>query len=358
MKEKSQSTSRALVFRPARGLTYQAGALLLSFLFITIIILLTGESPFRVVASLWDGAFGTTDQFARVFSTLTPLVLCSSGLIFTFTAGLYNLGVEGQIVAGAIAATFILREFQAVLPAPLVVAAGVIAGMLGGILWGLLAGVLKVFGKINEIFAGLGMNFVAQGLAIYLIFGPWKRPGIASMSGTEPFGESLWLGRFGQTDAAPVALIIAIVALALTIIIMRNTHFGLRLKAVGQNPRASFILGMPATRLLLSSFIICGAFAGLAGGLQVVGLFHRLVPSISSNLGYLALLVVMLISFNALWIAPVAFFFSALNVGSLQLPMVLRMESSLSGVIQGTLVLLALLARGFSERARKAAGGQ
>jgi simple sugar transport system permease protein len=218
----------------------------------------------------------------------------------------------------------------------------------------LLAGVLNVYGKISEIFAGLGLNFVAQGLAIYLIFGPWKRPGIASMSGTEPFDETLWLGRIGQTEAAPVALIIAAIVLIATIIIVRRTHFGLRLKAVGQNPRAAFILGMPATQLLLSSFVICGAFAGLAGALQVVGLFHRLIPSISSNLGFLALLVVMLINFNALWIAPIAFFFSALNVGSLQLPMTLKMESSLSGVIQGTLVLFALFARGFSERNRKA----
>ncbi len=358
MKDNSTTPSPALALRPARGLTYQAGALLLSFLFLTVIILLAGESPFRVVSNLWDGAFGTPDQVARVFSTLAPLVLCSSGLIYTFTAGLYNLGVEGQIVAGAIATTLVLREFQGLLPAPAVVAAGIIAGMLGGVVWGLLAGVLNIFGKISEIFAGLGLNFVAQGLAIYLIFGPWKRPGIASMSGTEPFDESLWLGHIGQTDAAPVALVIALIVLVLTIIVMRNTHFGLRLKAVGQNPRASFILGVPATRLLLSSFIICGGFAGLAGGLQVVGLFHRLIPSISSNLGFLALLVVMLISFNALWIAPIAFFFSALNVGSLQLPMVLRMESSLSGVIQGTLVLMALLARGFSERAHKRAGGQ
>jgi ABC-type uncharacterized transport system permease subunit len=353
VKDNPQPSTLARSFQPSRGIIYQAGALIISLAFVAVIVVLTGESPTRVVAALWDGAFGTPDQFARVFATLTPLVLCSCGLIYTFTAGLYNLGVEGQIVIGAIAATLALRAMQGQLPAPLVVAVSIVAGMVGGILWGLLAGALNVFGKISEIFAGLGLNFVAQGLSIYLIFGPWKRPGIASMSGTEPFDESLWLGRIGQTEAAPVALLIALVVLIITIIVVRNTHFGLRLKAVGQNPRAAFILGMPSTHLLLSSFLICGAFAGLAGALQVVGLFHRLIPSISSNLGFLALLVVMLISFNAVWIAPVAFFFSALNVGSLQLPMALRMESSLSGVIQGTLVLFALLARGFSERNRK-----
>jgi simple sugar transport system permease protein len=347
------ATAPTLATRTSRAVYYQLGALVISLAFIAIIILLSGQSPLSVIASLWDGAFGTTDQVARVLATLTPLLLCASGLVFTFTAGLYNLGVEGQIVVGAVATTLVLRSFEGTLPAPLVIALSLVAGMVGGILWGLLAGALNVYGKISEIFAGLGLNFVAQGLAIYLIFGPWKRPGIASMSGTEPFDESLWLGRFGQTDASPIALLIALLALGLTIVVMRNTYYGLRLKAVGQNPRAAFILGIPSTRLLLSSFAVCGAFAGIAGALQVVALFHRLIPSISSGLGYLALLVVMLVGFNAMWILPVAFFFSALNVGSLQLPMSLRLESSLAGVIQGTLVLFALIARGLSERAER-----
>jgi simple sugar transport system permease protein len=87
----------------------------------------------------------------------------------------------------------------------------------------------------------------------------------------------------------------------------------------------------------------------LAGALQVLAVFHRLIPNISSNLGFLALLVVLLVGFNPLGILPVAFFFSALNVGSLQLPLVLNMESSLAGVIQGTLVLVTLIGQGLQE---------
>ncbi len=351
MAENAPPNSPALspTWQHPRNTWLQVGALVISLAIVALLISFTGASPVSVVANLWDGAFGTTDQAARVIATLAPLLLCSSGLIYTFMAGLYNLGVEGQIIIGAIAATAILRGLQGVLPATLVVALSIVAGMLGGMLWSLLAGVLNVYGKISEIFSGLGLNFVAQGLIIYLIFGPWKRPGIASMSGTEPFHQSLWLVRFGNTDASPVALGIAVVLLIATIVVMRNTHFGLRLKAVGQNPRAAFLMGIPATQLLLSAFALCGGFAGIAGALQVSGLFHRLVPAISSNLGFLGLLVAMLVNFSALWVLPVAFFFSALNVGSLQLPMVLKLESSLSGVIQGMLVLAALLSRGLSQ---------
>lgn len=332
---------------------YQAGALAIALAFIAVVIVLVGGSPIEVVTSMASGAFGTPDQFARVVSTLSPLLLCASGLIFTFAAGLYNLGIEGQIVFGAIVSMIPLRLFAEALPAPIVIGLAIVAGGLGGMLWGLLAGLLKVYGRIDEIFAGIGLNFVADGLALYLIFGPWKRPGVASMSGTEPLADALWLPTFGNTEASPVALSIALAALIATFIVMRGTYFGLRLRAVGQSLSACYVLGIPAVRQLLSAFALCGAFAGLAGALQVLAVFHRLIPSVSSNLGYLALLITLIAGSQVWLLLPIAFFFSTLNVGSLQLPLSLNLESSLSGVIQGTLVLFALLGRGFSERNEK-----
>jgi len=335
---------------------YRVGAFVISLVLIGLVVVLSGASPITVIGRMLSGAFDTADQIGRVVATLSPLLLCAAGLVYTFNAGLYNLGVEGQITFGAIAATLALRLLYpegttaSLMPPPLAIALAIVAGGIGGVLWGLLAGVLHVYGRISEIFAGLGLNFAATGIAIYLIFGPWKRPGVASLSGTQPFDESLWLGTFGQTEATPVALILGLIALVITIVVMRNTYFGLRLRAVGRNPRASYVLGVAARQQLLSAFFICGLFAGVAGALQVVGVFHRLIPNISSNLGFLGLLVVMLVNFDPLWILPVAFFFSALNVGSLQLPLSLGLESSLAGVIQGVLVLFALIGRGLAQR--------
>ncbi len=339
---------------------YRFGSIALSLVLIILLTLASGERPLSVAAALWNGAFGTFDQIGRVVAALSILLLCGSGLVYTFSAGLYNLGIEGQITVGAIAATWAIRTFAnlettsttttQVLPLML----AILAGGIGGLLWGLLAGLLNVYGKISEIFAGLGMNFMAQGLSIYLIFGPWKRPGVASMSGTEPFHESLWLGRFGTTEATPVGIALGLLAVMITIIVMRQTYFGLKLRAVGKNLRASYILGIPATQHLLSAFALCGLMAGIAGSIQVIGNFHRLIPTISGSLGFLSLLVVMLAGFNALLVIPVAFFFSALNVGSLQLPLVLqKVDSSLSGVIQGMLVLFALFGRGLAQKIKK-----
>jgi general nucleoside transport system permease protein len=336
----------------SKSLTYPAIALVIALAFITLIIVGAGASPLQVAIQIWIGAFGSVDRFARVVATLAPLLLCASGLLFTFTAGLYNLGIEGQMAFGAIAATFAIRLTESILPPAFVIGLAILVGGAGGVLWSLLAGGLNVYGKINEIFAGLGLNFVADGLALYLIFGPWKKTGVASMSGTEQFSESVWLPTFGRTDASPIALLLALTAVATTLIVLRGTHFGLRLRAVGQNLRASYILGIPSGQQLLSAFAICGGFAGIAGALQVLAVFHRLIPSISSNLGYLALLVAMLVGSNAWLILPVALFFSALNIGSLQLPLTLNLESSLAGVIQGTVVLFALFGRGASDQVK------
>jgi ABC-type uncharacterized transport system permease subunit len=124
----------------------------------------------------------------------------------------------------------------------------------------------------------------------------------------------------------------------------------LRLKAIGKNIRAAYTLGVPTWQYLLLSFIICGMFAGLTGALQVTAVYHRLLPTISSGYGYLGLLVAMLINFQAIWVAPIALFYAALNIGSIQLPITLKLDSNLSGVIQGTLVLFVLLAEGFRQK--------
>ena len=228
------------------------------------------------------------------------------------------------------------------------------AGMVGGGLWALVAGVLKTWGRVHEIFGGLGLNFVALGLTLWLIFGPWKRTGVASMSGTEPLHESLWLKGFKGLSLSPVSLGLALAAIVVVVFLLRSTRWGLSLKAVGQNPDAALLFGLKPNRRILEAMVACGALAGLAGALQVVGVYHRLLPAISSNYGYTALLVTMMASFRSGLIPFICFFFAVLNVGSIQLPLQLKLDSSLSGVIQGALVLSVFIVQGLEERLRSA----
>lgn len=312
------------------------------------LMLLVNAPPFEALKLLIEGSVGSDVKIADTFMAWAPLVLTSTGLIVTFAAGLWNIGVEGQVMAGAIAASWVARSVEG--PVWMMILLTMLAGMAGGAIWALLAGVLKVYGRVNEIFGGLGLTFVAQALITYLVIGPWKRPGVASTSGTEPFPDYAWLPTLPGLRLSLVAVAVALAAVILVYFMLRGTRFGLRLKAVGKNSRSAYLLGVPTTRYMLAAFAIGGALAGLAGTIQATGFLHRLVPAVSGGYGYLGILVALLANSSTVWVPPVSFFFAMISVGSTQLQLRLNLDSSLGGVLQGVLVLFTILAQGWQSR--------
>ena len=327
--------------------------LLIVFAFTTLILLLAGAPPFAAYYHIFKGSLGSWIKLTHVIKAWIPLSLCACGLLYTFRINLWNIGIEGQMMMGAVFTTAVLRwGLESQIPFVFLgLAFG--AGIMGGAIWALLAGYLKTKGGVNEIFAGLGLNFVAQGLILWLIFGPWKRPGVASMSGTEIFPTDLWLPYLTALRLSPVALVLVFLAVFLSAMMLRYTRIGLNLKAIGSNREAAFLFGLKPGRYMLVAMVFAGGLAGVAGSVQVTAVYHRLIPAISSNYGYLALLVVMLSNYKV-WLSPiVAFFFACLNVGGIQLPMMLELDSSLSGVIQGALVLATLAVHAWRSRIRR-----
>lgn len=333
------------------SLVFQLIAFVLALGFVSVILLSAGASPMEAFKNMLTGSVGSMRKFAEVLVTFVPLLLVTAGLLITFSAGLWNIGVEGQIVIGAITTVGVLRFFvDSTLPPALIITLAILGGMIGGALWASFVGALKTFGGVNEIFGGLGMNFVSTALTLYLIFGPWKREGVASMSGTEPFPDHFALPQVPELRMSLWALGIALAGIVIVYFILQGTYFGLKLKAVGKNFRAAYLLGIPTWQYSMYSFLICGALAGAAGAMQVTAVYHRLIPSISSGYGYLGLMVAMLINYQAIWAIPVALFFAALNIGSIQLPIVMKLDSSLAGVLQGVLVLFVLLMEGVRQK--------
>lgn len=340
------------LFSPIIPVLRLAAAFLLALVFALVVLLIAGAPPFHSLIVLIEGGLGSATKVAQSLSVWVPLTLCSTALLLTFAVGLWNIGIEGQIVLGAIFATGFLRPFHDG-GGILILAGGLLAGVIGGALWALVAGGLRTWGGVHEIFAGLGLNFVALGLTLWLIFGPWKRPGIASMSGTEPLHPSLWLPGLRGLSMSPAGLALALAAFMIVALLLKHTHWGLCLRAVGQNPDASTLVGLRPKRRLLEAMVVCGGIAGLAGALQVVGVYHRLLPAISSNYGYTALLVAMMASFRPQLILPLCLFFAVLNVGAIQLPLQLKLDSSLGGVIQGALVLSVFVIQGLEQKVRR-----
>jgi simple sugar transport system permease protein len=321
-------------------------AIILAIVFTCVFILFMNANPFKVFAVILRGSVGSQDAFTQVLQAWVPLILATCGLMFTFTAGLWNIGMEGQIEMGAIFAYGVIRYFTgSATPGAVVIILAILAGILGGVIWALLVGLLKNFGGVNEIFGGLGFNFIADAIMLSLVYGPWKPEGVANGS-TRMLDKIYWLPQLQGSYLSLWALGIAIIGVILVTVILKGTYFGLKLKAVGKNAKSSFLLGVPTNRYMLVAFILCGVFAGLTGALQVTGFNHVLRNNISGGYGYMALMVGMLANIQPLLSVPIALIFIGLSKGASGLGMDLQLDSNLSGVIQGSLVIFVLIMEG------------
>ncbi|OGO31391.1 MAG: hypothetical protein A2Z16_13500 [Chloroflexi bacterium RBG_16_54_18] len=315
--------------------------ILASLIFTTVLLLGFGANPIESFQAMIEGSFGDRSKTLSVLAFWIPMLLASTGLLVTFTAGLWNIGVEGQIIMGAVAASWVALKVTA--PSPLLIGMEILAAMAGGGLWAAIVGVLKTRGRVHEIFGGLALNNLAIILTNYLISGPWQPPEGGTFRGTQPFQEAALLPRFAESRFSPISLVFVIIAFGLVLLSLSGTYWGLKLKALGKNPRSAFFLGVSSERETILAMLFCGALAGIAGAVRVLSWFDSLRQSISGGIGYLALLVVMLAMFRIFWVPIIAFFFSAVLNGSITLQLRTQLHSSLGGILTGVMVLFVLL---------------
>jgi len=329
--------------------------IVLSILATSGLIVLLGGEPVAVYSTLWESAFQDQSAYAKVFNFWIPLTLAGAGLLLTFTAGLWNIGVEGQIVMGAIFASWGALFLD--LPPVVLLIVNLSLAMLGGGLWGLLVGVLKTRLGVHEIFGGVALNAIANNIAIYLIAGPWEPPEGGSAQSTPPFPEASWLSEYSSDfPVSIIMLAVTIFAVILVWFLLNQTRWGLELKAVGKNARSALLLGVRTERVSLTALALGGAIAGLAGSHRVLGFYHSLRPLVSGGIGFLALLIVLLVGFRVILMPFAGFILAALFTGSTRLQTLQRIrpelvgDSSLVGVLQGLLVLMILYFNGVRER--------
>ncbi|MEX1248367.1 MAG: ABC transporter permease [Anaerolineales bacterium] len=308
--------------------------------FTSVLLLAFGTSPQEAFGAIWEGVFSTQTRMLTALAFWIPLLLSSAGLLVSFRAGLWNIGIEGQFIMGALGASWIALSVQ--LPAPLQISLEVLAAMVGGALWAGVAALLKRWG-VHEIFGGLALNNLAIILTNFLIAGPWQPPEGGSFRGTVPFRDEALLPLFGSTRFSPLSLILAAIAFSLVVVALRNSAWGLRLKALGRNPRSAFLLGVSSNREALLAMMFCGALAGVGGGVRVLSWFDSLRQSISGGIGYLALMVVILAAYRLFWTPVVALFFAAVLSGSIVLQLRTQLHSSLGDILTGVMVLFVLL---------------
>jgi general nucleoside transport system permease protein len=307
----------------------------------SIAMLLAHVSPFDGFYALFDGAFGTTSEFADTLVSATALLFPALGIALAFRAGLFNIGAEGQLVLGGLAAGII----GVFVPGPPVVSivATLLAGAIAGGLWGGIAGFLKARFGANEVIATLMLNVVAALLATYVVDGPLHFA-TANEGETPLLAKTAWLPTIVPDTRLTISIIIALLlALALRFVFSR-TIFGFELRAAGEAPEAARRAGVDLRSIALQAMTYSGAIAGLGGATLVTGVLHRFNTGLSPGYGFVAIAVALVGNLEPIWIAVAAFAFGILQNGALSMQAEANVPRDIVNVIEG-LVIIALAGR-------------
>ncbi|MBC7318576.1 ABC transporter permease [Candidatus Bipolaricaulota bacterium] len=301
-----------------------------------------GVSPWKAYEAIGRGIFGSWPSFSEVLRRAIPLILCGVGLTLAFRAQFWNIGAEGQLLAGAVAATGVALFLP--VPDGLKLPLMFLFGFLAGAIWGLIPALLRVKLGVNDVISTLMLNYVMAYIVEWLVHGPWKGPTMRGFAYTDAFPLSARLSYLPATRVHWLTLVLGVVLAFIVAFVLARTKLGYEIRVVGQNPDAARYAGISFTAVLSLVMIISGGLAGLAGVGEVAGIHWRLrSPShISMNYGYTAIIVA--------WLArgsPVAAIFTALLFGLIfaagdYMKTVLGLPFQITGVFNG-LILFFLI---------------
>lgn len=318
-------------------------AIIASFTICSLLLLMKKTNPLEAYAMLLQGALGSSFAIAETLTRATPLILTGLAASVAFRAKLWNIGAEGQLYAGALAAT-IFGTGWIVLPAPLLIPLLMLVSAVAGAL--LLAGpaFLKLRFGVDEVVTTLLLNFIMLLVVSLLIEGPLKDPDGLGWPQAAPIIAEGSLPKLIQGMRVHLGLIIAVAAAGLIWMINTRTTLGYAMKAVGFSPRAAAFAGIPVNRVMLQVALLSGGLAGLAGYGEVAGVKGNLTLDLSPGFGYTGIVVAMLAQLNPNAVVIVAIFIAGVFVGADAMSRTMTVPSYIADVIVSTSLLCVLVA--------------
>ncbi|MGL4960157.1 MAG: ABC transporter permease [Inquilinus sp.] len=327
---------------PLLMLGASAGAALLALLLCAIPLLWAGAPVLEAYGVMIQGAFGSRFAIAETLSRATPLVLTGLAATVAFRAKLWNIGAEGQLYLGALAATA-LGSGALDLPGWALLPLILVAGALAGGLWMLGPTLLKTRLGVDEVVTTLLLNFVVLLFVSMMLEGPMKDPLGMGWPQSAPILDAAALPKLIPRTRIHAGLVIAIVAAVLVWLMLARTTWGFEMRATGANPAAARFAGMPVGRVMLRVGLISGALAGLAGVGEVAGLKGYLTQDLSPGYGYAGIVVAMLAQLHALGVLLAALFVAAVFVGADSMSRAIGVSSYIANLVVATSLLTVLL---------------
>ena len=330
--------------KTAKTLAVPIAALLLGILVSVLLIAITGVSVGKSLSVLVSSGFGFSGKVWPIFMTLgasTPLILTGLAAMLGFRVGVFCIAQEGQFVLGAIMAAWLGASLK--LPAIIAVPFIMLMSMTVAGLYGLILVLLKEKLGVNEIISSVMMNSIATLVLEYVVAFP-LRADAGQKAQSEVINKSYWLFQFVNGSRWGLSFIIAIALIIFFYIYIFKTRWGYELRCVGENRRFADYGGVKSSSVIIRTLVISGAIAGLAGCLEVLGNYHRIMTGLSSGLGFDGLSVAMLGMSNPIGVVIVAFLLAGIRQGAqLGLQINLQIPRELGGVLIALVILFVAI---------------
>ncbi len=315
------------------------------FFVIGIVFLISGVNPLYALWKIFSGSFGSMYGITETITKAIPLVLIGAGLVLVFRAKFWNIGAEGQVLLGAVFATYVGLNFGSSLPPYIVIPLMFIVGFIGGAVWAIFPAIFKLKFGVNEVISTLMMNYIAAEFVTYLVTGPWKGKSQKGFPYTDDLPNSAILDVIGVTRIHTVTLVVAVLMVVFLFVLIYYTKFGYELRVTGDNQDAAKYAGIDFVKVSLLMMVLSGGLAGMAGVGEVAGIHHHLSypANISSGYGYTAIIVAWLAKLNPLFVIVSGIFFAGILVGGDAIQVSLGLPAATVQIFNGIL-LFSLIA--------------
>ncbi|HSS66187.1 MAG TPA: ABC transporter permease [Gammaproteobacteria bacterium] len=328
------------------NLALPLAAVVATLIFCSGLIVAAGGDVLAAYGALFQGAFGGRFNSVETLVKSAPLIFTGLAVAVAFRARFWNIGAEGQLLAGAMAAAYIGARQG--LPAWPLVPLMMLGGAVAGGLWASVPALLKVRFQVDDVVATLMLNFVMFYGMMALLSGPWKD----SLSGYPDSPDIRMDAEFPillETTRLHLGVLLSGVAALLVWLLMTRTTFGFAIRAVGENARAAAHGGIPVNRVVFLTAVLSGGLAGLAGVGEVAGLHFQVMATLSPGYGYTGIVIAMLARLNPLGVVPSAIFFAAIATGAENMSRATGVPVFLADVIQGASLICMLVALLFTQ---------
>lgn len=334
---RSRGADRLRALKPL-GLAVSGIALALGVA--ALLVLSSGRSPLVAYGSLAVGAFGSVDRIAVALNKATPYLLTGAGVALCFRAKVINIGGEGQIALGGLAAAWVALSLPQA-PAALLPFLAMLAGAAAGAAWAGLAAVIRLTRRVHEVLVTLLLNFVGVLVVSEALHGDLGEPG-AGFPQSPLFERAAWLPRLFPGTDLHVGILIAVAAVAVCHVALWRTPFGFRLRLLGASELAAAYAGVSKAQSVLSVMLVAGGLAGVAGAVDVLGVHYRLIEGFSHGFGFTAVSIALIGGLSPLGVLPAALFFGFLETGALAMQRAVGVPTPLVSVIQGLTMVFIL----------------